>query len=103
MVRNGKGAHLPVVDAELLEAVDGEVLESGDVEDADVVGGPLEGDALVDLGHDVVEEAGVGRLGQRVPSTRSLVRLQRHHDHRPLVPALRSLHHASGQRAPKLI
>ena len=58
---------VPVVDAELLEAVDGEVLEAGDVEDADVVGGALEGDALVDLGHDVVEEARVGRLGQRVP------------------------------------
>ena len=62
-----EGVFLPVVDAELLEAVDGEVLEAGDVEDADVVGGALEGDALVDLGHDVVEEARVRRLGQCVP------------------------------------
>ena len=56
--------YIPVVDAKLLEAVDGEVLEAGDVEDADVVRGALEGDALVDLGHDVVEEAGVGGLGE---------------------------------------
>ena len=35
-----------VVDAELLEAVDGEVLEPGDVQDADVVGRPLKGNAL---------------------------------------------------------
>ena len=51
-----KGApHIPVVDAKLLEAVDREVLEAGDVEDADVVRGPLEGNAVVDLGDDVVE------------------------------------------------
>lgn len=54
------------------------VTEAGDVEHADVVGGGAGGDAGVDAAHDVVEQAAVHRLRQRVASVARLVRLQRH-------------------------
>ena len=54
-----------VVDAELLEAVEIEDLEPGDVQDADEAGplplGPVQG--AVDPGDDPLEEALVHRLG----------------------------------------
>ena len=54
-----------VIDAELLEAVEVEDLEAGDIQDADEAGalplGPVQG--TVDPGHDPLEQPLVNRLG----------------------------------------
>lgn len=68
---------IAVVDAELLERVHCEVLETGNVEHADVEVGGLEGDALVDQTDDSVKEATVDGLGQSIPSVACLINFQR--------------------------
>ena len=55
-----------------------QLTEARDVQHADVVAGRAEGDALVDDGHDVVEQPRVDALGERVAGAVGLVSLQRH-------------------------
>lgn len=50
--------------------------ESCNVQYSDVIGGALEGKALVDPGHNVVKEADVEGLGQGVPGVGRLVWFQ---------------------------
>ena len=80
-----------VVDAELLERVDGEVLEASNVQHPDVVSRLLEGDGLVDPADDVVKQAGVDGFGKGVTGIRGLVHLQRDHDHRAFETTFGSL------------
>lgn len=52
--------------------------KASDVQDADEVGGGVEGEALVDSGHHVVEQAAVHGLRQGVPSVVSLLHFEWH-------------------------
>ena len=52
--------------------------EAGDVQQTDVTDRGGEGDSLVYTGHDVVKQATINRLSQRVPSARRFTRLQGH-------------------------
>ena len=52
--------------------------EAGYVQHANIVAGGGEGEALVDSAHYVVKELDVQRLGQGVPGSACLARLQRH-------------------------
>lgn len=56
--------------------------KTSDVQDADEVGGRFEGEALVDSGHHVVEQAAVHGLRQGVPSVVSLLHFEWHSDKR---------------------
>lgn len=87
-----------IIDAKLLERVDGEVFcwkrkgliskclyavvacsptEAGDIKDADVVGGGAERDAFIDVLDDSVEQPAVQGLGEGVSSAVGLVYFQR--------------------------
>lgn len=52
--------------------------KASDVQDAYEVGGGVEGEALVDSGHHVVEQAAVHGLRQGVPSVVSLLHFEWH-------------------------
>ena len=52
--------------------------EASDVQQTDVTDRGGEGDSLVNTGHDVVKQATINRLSQRVPSARRFTRLQGH-------------------------
>ena len=52
--------------------------EAGDVQKSDVTDRGGEGDSLVYTGHDVVKQATINRLSQRVPGTRRFTRLKGH-------------------------
>lgn len=56
----------------------GILTKTSDVQDADEVGGGVEGEALVDPGHHVVEQAAVHGLRQGVPSVVGLLHFERH-------------------------
>lgn len=52
--------------------------KASDVQDANEVGGGVKGEALVDPGHHVVEQAAVHGLPQGVPSVVSLLHFEWH-------------------------
>ncbi|TKR93102.1 hypothetical protein L596_007623 [Steinernema carpocapsae] len=55
-----------VVNAELLERIQGEEFEAGDVQDADVALAMAERNRFVDRSHNEVEEAAIDRLRERI-------------------------------------
>lgn len=54
--------------------------KASDVQDADEVGGGVEGEALVDPGHHVVKQAAVNGLRQGVPSVVRLLHFEGNSD-----------------------
>ena len=74
-----------LLDAELFEGVDGKVLETGNVEDADVRHGRTERNRLVHETDDLIEEPNVDGLGKRIARILRLVNFQWHAEEKALV------------------